>query len=63
MDGTAATSAREIAVAEFSLGSHRLEKLKPPAIDLSPMGKACGAEIDGILSVDLLERSGVLVDV
>lgn len=60
--GTAATSAREITIAEFSLGSHRLEKLKLPAIDLSPIGKACGAEIDGILGVDLLEKMGVTLD-
>lgn len=60
--GTAATSAREITIAEFSLGSHRLEKLKLPAIDLSLIGKACGAEIDGILGVDLLEKMGVTLD-
>ena len=60
--GTAATSAREITIAEFSLGSNRLEKLKLPAIDLSPIAKACGAEIDGILGVDLLEKMGVTLD-
>lgn len=60
--GTATTSAREITIAEFSLGSHRLEKLKLPAIDLSLIGKACGAEIDGILGVDLLEKMGVTLD-
>ena len=33
-----------------------------PAIDLSPIGKACGGAIDGILGVDLLDRMGVTID-
>ena len=45
--GTAATSAREVSIPEFTLGSHHLRDLKLPAIDLSPIGNACGGPIDG----------------
>jgi len=47
---------------ELALGSHRLRDLKLPAIDLSPIGKACGIRIDGILGVDLLDQIGVTID-
>jgi SnoaL-like domain/Aspartyl protease len=60
--GTAATSAREVSIAEFVLGNHRLQNLKLPAIDLSPIGKACGGPIDGILGVDLLDKMEVTID-
>jgi len=60
--GTAATSAREVFLPELALGGHRLRNLKLPAIDLSPIGKACGSQIDGILGVDLLDRMGVTID-
>jgi len=60
--GTAATSAREVTLPEFTLGAHRLKDLKLPAIDLSPIGKACGGQIDGILGVDLLDKMGVTID-
>jgi len=60
--GAAATSAREVTIPEFRLGSHTLHDLKLPAIDLSPIGKACGGEIDGLLGVDLLDRLGVTID-
>lgn len=60
--GTAATSAREVSIAEFSLGSHRLLNLKLPAIDLSPIGAACGGPVDGILGVDLLDKMAVTID-
>jgi hypothetical protein len=60
--GTAATSAREVRLPELNLGSHRLRDLKLPAIDLSPIGKACGLRIDGILGVDLLDKMGVTID-
>lgn len=60
--GTAATSAREVSIAEVALGSHRLRNLTLPAIDLSPIGKACGGPIDGILGIDLLEQMGVTLD-
>jgi len=60
--GQAATSAREVTLPDFQLGSHTLHKLKLPAIDLSPIGKACSGEIDGILGVDLLDRMGVTID-
>jgi Domain of unknown function (DUF4440)/Aspartyl protease len=60
--GTAATSAREVSIAEFWLGSHRLRNLKLPAIDLSPIGIACGGPVDGVLGVDLLDRMAVTID-
>ena len=60
--GTAATSAREVLVPQLSLGRHRLENLKLPAIDLSPIGKACGGQIDGILGIDLLDKMGATID-
>ena len=60
--GTAATSAREVSLPDLALGNHRLHDLKLPAIDLSPIGKACGGQIDGILGVDLLDRMGVTID-
>ena len=60
--GTAATSARRVTLPDFQLGSHILHDLKLPAIDLSPIGKACGGTIDGILGVDLLDRMGVTID-
>jgi hypothetical protein len=60
--GTAATSAREVRVPDLRLGNHNLHDLRLPAIDLSPIGKACGMRIDGILGVDLLDRMGVTID-
>ncbi len=60
--GTAATSAREVSLPELAFGSHRLRDLKLPAIDLSPIGNACGGKIDGILGVDLLDKMGVTID-
>jgi hypothetical protein len=60
--GTAATSAREVSVKEMSIGNHQLRDLKLPAIDLSPIGNACGGPIDGILGVDLLDKMEVSID-
>jgi len=60
--GTAATSAREVSVPELSFGNHHLRDLKLPAIDLSPIGNACGGPIDGILGVDLLDKMAVTID-
>ena len=60
--GTAATSAREVRLPELVLGGHRLKDLRLPAIDLSPIGKACGGRVDGILGVDLLDKMGVTID-
>jgi len=60
--GTAATSAREVSLPELTLGKHTLRDLKLPAIDLSPIGAACGGPIDGILGVDLLDKMGVTID-
>jgi hypothetical protein len=60
--GTQATSAKEVYLPELALGSHLLRELRLPAIDLSPIGKACGGKIDGILGADLLDRMGVTID-
>jgi hypothetical protein len=60
--GTAATSAREVSIADFSLGTHHLQNLRLPAIDLNPIGKACGGPVDGILGVDLLDKMAVTLD-
>jgi hypothetical protein len=60
--GTAATSAREVFLPELMLGNHKLRDLRLPAIDLSPIGNACGGKIDGILGVDLLDKMGVTID-
>jgi len=60
--GTAATSAREVSISDFSLGTHHLQNLNLPAIDLSPIGKACGGTVDGILGVDLLDKMAVTLD-
>lgn len=61
-NGTADTSAREVSLPSLSLGAHTLRNLKLPAIDLSPIGKACGGAIDGILGVDLLDSMNVTID-
>ena len=60
--GTAATSAREVTISDFSLGNHHLQNLKLSAVDLSPIGKACGGPVDGILGVDLLDKMAVTLD-
>jgi hypothetical protein len=60
--GTAATSAREVSLDELVIGKHHLRNLKLPAIDLSPIGKACGGPIDGILGMDVLDQMGVTID-
>jgi len=60
--GTAATSAREVFLPEILFGDHRLRDLRLPAIDLSPIGNACGGKIDGILGVDLLDKMGMTID-
>jgi ketosteroid isomerase-like protein len=54
--------AREVAIAELSLGSHALRGVRLPAIDLTAIAKACGGPLDGILGVDLLEQLGVTID-
>ena len=60
--GTGSTSAREVTLPELSIGTHRLSQLRLPAVDLSPVGEACGGQIDGILGVDLLEKLGATID-
>jgi hypothetical protein len=46
----------------LSVGNHHLRDLKLPAIDLSPVGNACGVPIDGILGVDLLDKMAATID-
>ena len=60
--GTLATSAREITLKEVRIGATKFLELKLPAVDLSPVGKACGQKIDGILGADLLGRLGATID-
>ena len=60
--GTTATGAREVRVEELTLGGRTLHNLKLAAVDLSPIAKACGGAIDGILGVDLLEKLGMTID-
>ncbi len=60
--GTTATSAREVSVPELALGNRKLHNLKLPAVDLTPIAKACGGPIDGILGVDLLEQLEMTID-
>ena len=60
--GTAATSAHEVFLPQLSLGRYRLENLRLPAVNLSPIGKACGGQIDGILGIDLLDKMGATID-
>src|SRR5260221_2324563 len=59
--GTAATSAREVAIPEISIGKHHLRQLKLPAIDLSPIGNACGCPIDSNFFGDLIDRIGLCI--
>lgn len=59
---TTALNASDIPIAELSLGSHVIQNVKLPAIDLSAIAKACGGQLDGILGVDLLEQLGVTID-
>jgi len=60
--GIAATSAREVSLPDLVIGKYRLHGLKLPAIDLSPIGSACGGPIDGILGVDWLDKMGITID-
>ncbi len=60
--GTTAAGAREVSVPELTLGDRTLHNLKLSAVDLSPIAKACGGRIDGILGVDLLEQLGMTID-
>jgi hypothetical protein len=60
--GTVETKSHEVVLPEFVIGEHRLTDLHLPAVDLSPIGHACGKKIDGILGVDLLSRLGATVD-
>jgi ketosteroid isomerase-like protein len=60
--GTVGTSAREVTITELAVASHRLHNLKLPAIDLSPISEACGKQIDGIFGADMIEATGITVD-
>jgi ketosteroid isomerase-like protein len=60
--GTLATSAKEVALPDLTVGKTKLLDVKLPAIDLSAIGKACGRKIDGILGVDLLGKLGASIN-
>lgn len=56
------TLGRDVILEEIVFGDFAFKRLRLPAIDLDPIGKACGKQIDGILGVDLLERMGATID-
>jgi len=60
--GTVGTSAREVTISELAVASHLFRNLKLPAIDLSPISEACGKRIDGIFGADMIEATGITVD-
>jgi hypothetical protein len=60
--GTLATSAKEVTLNEVVIGNTKFVGLKLPAVDLSPVGNACGRKIDGILGADLLTKLGATID-
>jgi len=60
--GTLATSAKEVALPDLTIGRTTILKPTLPAIDLSAIGKACGRKIDGILGIDLLRKLEATVD-
>jgi ketosteroid isomerase-like protein len=59
---TTALNARVVSIGELKLANHILRNVRLPAIDLSALAKACGAPLDGVLGVDLLEQLGVTID-
>jgi len=59
---TTALNAGDVYIGKLALGSHVIQNVRLPAIDLSAISKACGGQLDGILGVDLLERLGVTID-
>ncbi len=61
-NGTVETKSRQVVLPELVIGQHRLQDLRLPAVDLSPIGQTCGKRIDGILGFDLLSRLGATVD-
>lgn len=60
--GSTAAPSREVLLPVLEVGTHRLEDLRLPAVDLSAIGQACGGQIDGILGVDLMDRMGITLD-
>lgn len=60
--GTEEARSREVTLQELIIGQHHLRDLRLPAVDLSPIGNACGKLIDGILGVDLLSKLGATVN-
>ncbi len=61
-NGPSSANAREISLPEIELGNRRLQDLKLPAIDLSPLEQSSGCRIDGILGVELLDSFGVTIN-
>src|SRR6202789_1529603 len=59
---TTTLNARVVSIAELKLGSPIPRNVALPAIDLAALAKACGAPLDGVLGVDLLEQLGVTID-
>lgn len=61
--GTSVTQAHVVHLKELVLGNYRIKDISLSAIDLSPISKACGGPIDGILGIDLLEKMGAIIDI
>ncbi|HXX70811.1 MAG TPA: nuclear transport factor 2 family protein [Candidatus Acidoferrum sp.] len=59
---TTALKAGDVSIGKLALGSHVIQDVRLPSIDLSAISKACGGQLDGILGVDLLEQLGVTID-
>lgn len=60
--GTLATSAKEVALPDLTIGRTTILRPTLPAIDLSAIGNTCGRKIDGILGIDLLRKLEATVD-
>lgn len=60
--GTVRTNTREVTLADLAIGHHHFKNLRLRAVDLSPIGRACGRIISGILGIDLLSRLGASLE-
>jgi hypothetical protein len=60
--GSAATSAREVILRDFTIGGHSLAYLKLLAVDLTPLEHSCQKRVDGVLGADLIAKLGLTID-
>jgi hypothetical protein len=61
-NGTAAASAREVVLHDFTIGEHSLINLKLLAVDLTPLERSCQKRVDGVLGADLIAKLGLTID-